>query len=105
MNSDNFFDWKMFISTANYVIIRLNKKQQEIKFEKITRHICLAIFQTTSFVLAQKLNKDGIKMTFKELKLIDPILKAVSREGYKQPSPIQAKAIPILLEGRDLLGC
>ena len=44
-------------------------------------------------------------MTFKELKLIDPILKAVSREGYKQPSPIQAKAIPILLEGRDLLGC
>ena len=44
-------------------------------------------------------------MTFKELKLINPILDAVSREGYEQPSPIQAKAIPVLLEGKDLLGC
>ena len=44
-------------------------------------------------------------MTFKELNLITPILKAIDREGYKEPSPIQAKAIPLLLEGRDLLGC
>jgi len=44
-------------------------------------------------------------MTFKELNLVAPILKAVDREGYKAPSPIQAKAIPVVLEGRDLLGC
>ena len=44
-------------------------------------------------------------MTFKELNLINPILKAIDREGYEHPSPIQAQAIPLLLEGRDLLGC
>jgi len=44
-------------------------------------------------------------MTFKELKLIEPILRAIDREGYERPSPIQAQAIPWLLEGRDLLGC
>ena len=44
-------------------------------------------------------------MTFKELNLINPILKAIEREGYKHPSPIQSQSIPLLLEGRDLLGC
>lgn len=42
---------------------------------------------------------------FKELGIIDPILKAVEEEGYTSPSPIQEQAIPHLLEGRDLLGC
>ena len=44
-------------------------------------------------------------MTFQELNLIPQILKAVAREGYTQPSPIQEQAIPQLLQGRDLLGC
>lgn len=44
-------------------------------------------------------------MNFEELNLIKPILKAVTHEGYKHPSPIQAEAIPLLLAGRDLLGC
>jgi len=44
-------------------------------------------------------------MDFKELNIISPILRAVEREGYERPSPIQAKAIPLLLAGKDLLGC
>lgn len=44
-------------------------------------------------------------MKFRELGIIDPILKAVAREGYEAPSPIQAQAIPLLLTGKDLLGC
>lgn len=44
-------------------------------------------------------------MTFKELGLIEPILEALSVQGYTHPTPIQAKSIPILLRGRDLLGC
>lgn len=43
-------------------------------------------------------------MTFKDLALAAPILKAVEAEGYTQPTPIQEKAIPILLNGKDLLG-
>ena len=44
-------------------------------------------------------------MSFKELKLIEPINKAIRAEGYSIPTPIQTKAIPLLMEGRDLLGC
>lgn len=44
-------------------------------------------------------------MTFRKLGIIEPILKALSSEGYQQPTPIQEQAIPILLRGKDLLGC
>ena len=44
-------------------------------------------------------------MTFKELGIIEPILKALEDQGYTQPTPIQEQSIPILLKGDDLLGC
>ncbi len=44
-------------------------------------------------------------MPFKSLHIIEPILKALSEEGYTTPTPIQSKAIPIVLQGTDLLGC
>ncbi|KQS33712.1 DEAD/DEAH box helicase [Dyadobacter sp. Leaf189] len=44
-------------------------------------------------------------MTFQELTLIEPITKALKEEGYTTPTPIQAKAIPIILDQKDLLGC
>ncbi|SEI75884.1 ATP-dependent RNA helicase RhlE [Dyadobacter koreensis] len=44
-------------------------------------------------------------MTFQDLDLIEPIRKALTEEGYTTPTPIQAKAIPIILQHRDLLGC
>ncbi len=44
-------------------------------------------------------------MPFKALNIIEPILKALEEEGYTNPTPIQAQAIPIVLQGTDLLGC
>jgi ATP-dependent RNA helicase RhlE len=44
-------------------------------------------------------------MTFKELNIIEPILKALDDEGYSRPTPIQELSIPILQEKKDLLGC
>jgi ATP-dependent RNA helicase RhlE len=44
-------------------------------------------------------------MTFEKLNLITPILQAVKAKGYTSPTPIQAQAIPTILEGKDLLGC
>ncbi|MEA3504578.1 MAG: DEAD/DEAH box helicase, partial [Bacteroidota bacterium] len=44
-------------------------------------------------------------MTFKELNIIEPILKAIEDKGYTSPTPIQEESIPILLNGKDLLGC
>lgn len=45
-----------------------------------------------------------VEVTFKDLKLSEDVLKAITDIGYETPSPIQAKAIPALLEGRDILG-
>lgn len=44
-------------------------------------------------------------MTFEQLNLINPILKALQEEGYTSPTPIQEQSIPIVLNGKDLLGC
>lgn len=44
-------------------------------------------------------------MTFENLNLIEPVLRALQKEGYTEPTPIQAKAIPVVLDGNDLLGC
>jgi len=44
-------------------------------------------------------------LSFQELNLIEPISKALTTEGYTIPTPIQQQAIPVVLEGRDLLGC
>ncbi|MGB8451969.1 MAG: DEAD/DEAH box helicase [Anaerocolumna sp.] len=44
-------------------------------------------------------------MQFEELNIIPPILKALNDENYKVPTPIQEKAIPPVLSGKDLLGC
>ena len=42
--------------------------------------------------------------TFNDLQLSEPLLRALAAEGYENPTPIQAKSIPSLLEGKDLLG-
>lgn len=44
-------------------------------------------------------------MTFNELRLSEPLLRAIASEGYSTPTPIQFQAIPHLLAGADLLGC
>jgi ATP-dependent RNA helicase RhlE len=43
--------------------------------------------------------------SFYEFDLAEPIVKAVREEGYKIPTPIQVQAIPLIMEGRDVLGC
>ncbi|MCF7924812.1 MAG: DEAD/DEAH box helicase [Candidatus Izimaplasma sp.] len=42
-------------------------------------------------------------MTFKQLEIIEPILKAINEEGYTIPSPIQEEAIPLLLSKKDMM--
>lgn len=43
-------------------------------------------------------------MTFKELNISEPILKALAEKKYEKPTPIQEKSIPVALNGQDLLG-
>ena len=44
-------------------------------------------------------------MSFSDLGLSDELLRAVTDAGYDTPTPIQEKAIPVVLMGRDILGC
>jgi ATP-dependent RNA helicase RhlE len=44
-------------------------------------------------------------MTFDKMGLITPLLTTVRQSGYHKPTPIQQKTIPLVLEGRDVLGC
>ena len=46
---------------------------------------------------------DGTPAAFSDLGLSEAVLKAVETLGYEQPTPVQAQAIPYVLEGRDLL--
>src|ERR1700754_374438 len=45
------------------------------------------------------------QLSFSNLKLIEPLLKALNDEGYTTPTPIQEQSIPIILQKKDLLGC
>jgi ATP-dependent RNA helicase RhlE len=44
-------------------------------------------------------------MNFQELSLSEPLLRALAAERYEIPTPIQAQAIPPVMQGRDLVGC
>lgn len=44
-------------------------------------------------------------MTFSELKLIKPLVLALDKKGYTQPTPIQEQSIPHVLAGKDIFGC
>lgn len=44
-------------------------------------------------------------MLFEQLGLIEPLMKALKTEGYTNPTPIQERAMPVILERKDLLGC
>ena len=43
-------------------------------------------------------------MTFQELDIINPILRAVEEKGYEEPTPIQQEAIPVVMAGKDIFG-
>ena len=49
-------------------------------------------------------NDDSNFPSFRDLALIEPVLKALDDVGYESPSPIQAQTIPHLLQGKDVLG-
>ncbi len=53
---------------------------------------------------AADLSEPGLEVTFRQLNLIEPLIEALDRSGYSVPTPIQAATIPLLLEGRDVLG-
>lgn len=50
-------------------------------------------------------NPESDLMSFASLNLLPQLLRAVEEQGYTEPTPIQAKAIPLILEKQDIMGC
>ncbi len=57
-----------------------------------------------NFLRGPIIQEIDISTTFESLGLLPELLRAVAEQGYTEPTPIQAQAIPIVLSGRDLLG-
>ena len=71
----------------------------------ITLHKINKNISSRNCYLSAKINNQINSMQFQSLNIIEPILKSLKEEGYTTPTPIQAQAIPIVLQGTDLLGC
>jgi ATP-dependent RNA helicase RhlE len=56
-------------------------------------------------LLVRNVHQKDRYVNFADLRLAEPILRSLSEERYTIPTPIQAQAIPIVLEGRDVMGC
>ena len=54
-------------------------------------------------VVGEQVAQDGQAPRFEDLGLSEPVLNAVHDLGYEEPTPVQAQAIPLVLEGRDLM--
>ena len=79
-----------------------------MKYES-KRSISLAYYKQTNGTcpMNDEINiqaETDTRVSFDQMSLAEPILKAVRKAGYETPSPIQERSIPPLLEGKDLLG-
>ena len=54
--------------------------------------------------LTSDLTPDTLPMAFAQLQLSAPLARAVADMGYESMTPIQAQAIPVVLQGRDVMG-
>ncbi len=70
---------------------------------KVNRYTCGIILKAI-FMSAVPAGESPSILSFRDLALSDPVLRALSDVGYEAPSPIQAATIPVLLSGKDMLG-
>ncbi len=63
------------------------------------------MYQYLLIALSQLITHKFNTLTFQDLQLIEPVLQALSKEGYTTPTPIQQQAIPAVLQKKDVLGC
>ncbi len=79
-------------------VVHSSPNQQPLKLRQIK-------YQPDFDSLIIFFTKTILNVLFNELQLIEPVLQALSNEGYTNPTPIQEKSIPVILQKRDLLGC
>eukprot|EP00741_Cyanophora_paradoxa_P004313 tig00000792_g4187.t1 len=60
--------------------------------------------QASGFFAPEPEQEEGVPVSFSEMHLSRPVLKAIEKQGYSKPTPIQARTIPVALQGRDICG-
>ena len=76
-----------------------------MRIRQITELVFSAKLLDTESLLQRRTSRKPNHMSFKNLKLNSEMLRAVERVGYIEPTPIQVRAIPHILDGRDIVGC
>lgn len=119
LSTDRYISRRNFQMHASFASIKYNKmflwhyRMQKYFTEKAillngVNTISDDLFQVRSMKLLlnrciTKKSSRG-KMSFQNLNIIDPLSRAIAKEGYITPTPIQMQAIPHLLQGKDLMG-
>ena len=89
-----------------YQIKILSLLPQKLKqWQVVSQNILNSSFADAEHATSFRHHFTYILMSFKNLNLIEPVMKALTAEGYLIPTPIQQQSIPHILAGRDLQGC
>ncbi len=94
-NSFRFLDLLQPTSSAWHWLLFAVTLSSEVRYFIARRHICMSLSDSVDPVP---------EVTFRSFALSEPLQQAIERSGYTHPTPIQARTIPLLLEGRDVLG-
>ncbi len=76
-----------------------------VRFEFSHKRSAVAGSNRSPCLTVSEIGRQIILMKFAELALSPPLLRSLQEAGYEKATPIQAKAIPHVLQGRDLIGC
>ncbi len=99
------------IATGDRFTFKIQKQEKGLAASEIERFVeekGLVAPEIEPFVEENELRQSdqaGIGINFTDLDLSPEILHAIRDAGYVEPTPIQARAIPIVLKGQDVLGC
>jgi ATP-dependent RNA helicase RhlE len=88
------------LTTAPHSVLAVTPKNPSL--DRAKREYIFAVSHSGQTVLPSK-NQEQLNMLFKDLGLTAELLSAVEKKGYDEATPIQQQAIPLILEGKDVL--
>lgn len=93
------------ITTGDNLTFTIKTRKKGLAATEVTRLDSKKFIESSSSIENKQNYQIYNDLKFRDLDLDSKILNAVKDSGYKKPTPIQARAIPMILNGSDILGC
>ncbi|KAB7502693.1 putative ATP-dependent RNA helicase DDX27 [Armadillidium nasatum] len=93
------------IKESEVLKLKNNLKKKEKKKERVEKSLAEKMEKEKEEFCFEDAPTVTSDISFLEMNLSPPLLKAIANMGYENPTPIQASTIPIALKGRDICGC